>query len=733
MRTEPPYQALQDANRFPTNTAVSGTAGTSDTTGTAEVIRLSADPSTGAQYVYNLGPAGSVTLGNTPGGTIDRIGSIDTIGTMPSISVTANPESGTLNTLGTVGTILGVGGTTITSVVGGTIQSVGGTVSISNAGTNPIPVSPPPSGYLTVRPDDGTVGFVGTVGSINTIGTLPSHAVTLTSTTISAGTINTIVAGTQNTLGTVGTVLGLGGTSKVIVVDATGADLDMMKQGDNFAVGADHGISILGLSDGTPQTYAFMRVEGVQDDGELGPTTGVLSVESYAMVLNSGTRWDRARGDGTNGAYVQVRLGTLQNSGTTTGVGTITNLGSVTNIGTLKGVDLVARTGNIGTIETGTISTIVAGTLNTLGTVGVVNNLVGGTLALVSSVAELVKGTITNVGTLVGAGVVTTVSNLTNGSINILSGTLQNSGSTTGVGTVTNLGSVTNIGTLKGVDLVTRIGNIGTIESGTVTTTLVLNTGTITTIAAGTQNTLGTVGVVNNIVTGTLANSGTTTGVGTITNLGSVTNIGSIAAGVLTSMTTLSNLTNGSINILTGTLQSAGTTTGVGVVSNLTNGSINILSGTLQNSGTTTGVGVVSNLTNGSVNLLTGTVTSVTNLAGGTIKLNPVPVPTMLTFGTLGKAGGSFFATISAASGAGTIHYISGVDIVMQSGTADVRVLAGTAIQGTGVLAAGQFPAGGGISKRITPAFATGTNSEITYHFVGAGTAFITVNYWKGT
>jgi hypothetical protein len=123
---------------------------------------------------------------------------------------------------------------------------------------------------------------------------------------------------------------------------------------------------------------------------------------------------------------------------------------------------------------------------------------------------------------------------------------------------------------------------------------------------------------------------------------------------------------------------------------------------------------------------VTGTV------ANGTVNINPVPVPTTLTFGTLGTAGGSLFGTISAASGAGTKHYISGVDVVMQSGSADVRILAGSAIQGTGVIAAGFFSPGGGISKQINPVFATGTNSEIIYHFVGAGTAFITVDYWKG-
>ena len=134
--------------------------------------------------------------------------------------------------------------------------------------------------------------------------------------------------------------------------------------------------------------------------------------------------------------------------------------------------------------------------------------------------------------------------------------------------------------------------------------------------------------------------------------------------------------------------------------------------------------------------MVKGTVTRASNvgtLESGTLQINPDPVPTMLLFGTLGTAGGSFFATISAASGAGTKHFISGVDIVMDSGTADVRVLAGSAIQGTGVLAAGKFPAGGGISKIFTPAFETGTNSELIYHFVGAGTAFIHTSYWKGT
>ena len=247
------------------------------------------------------------------------------------------------------------------------------------------------------------------------------------------------------------------------------------------------------------------------------------------------------------------------------------------------------------------------------------------------------------------------------------------------VGSISNVGQVHNAGTLA-----TGANNIGDVDIATGTVTLVSGVTTVTTVS-------------------NLTNGSARMTVGTLTT-GSLTNLASLHTGTIQSV---AEVVKGTTTLVTA----------VTTVSNLTNGSVNILTGTIQSSGTTTGVGVV---------------TSVTNLAGGTVQVNPVPVPTMLQHGTLGTAGGSFFATVSAASGAGTKHYIQGIDIVMQAGTADVRVLAGTVINGTGVLAAGQFPAGGGISKNWTPHFATGTNSELIYHFVGAGTAFIVVSYWKG-
>lgn len=108
------------------------------------------------------------------------------------------------------------------------------------------------------------------------------------------------------------------------------------------------------------------------------------------------------------------------------------------------------------------------------------------------------------------------------------------------------------------------------------------------------------------------------------------------------------------------------------------------------------------------------------------------PSSTILTASALGTAGGSQFGTLSAASGAGTKHYVTGLQVVMSDGTADIYLGFGTALTGGSVLARGKFTPGGGIARDFTYPMASGTNSEICYEFAGAGTAYIAVNYWKG-
>lgn len=356
-------------------------------------------------------------------------------------------------------------------------------------------------------------------------------------------------------------------------------------------------------------------------------------------------------------------------------------------------VVLVGGTLNLGTVEVsaqsgGTNVNVVTGTQQTLGTVGIVNS---GTLGEVTLVPT-----------------VTTVSNLTNGSVRLT------------VGTITT-GSLTDVTNLYSGSVRMTVGTITTGSITDLATIYNLNKGTITRVETGTLaevTLVPTVTTVSNVTNGTVRIS-----VGTITT-GSLSNVAMLNAGTVvipTGTITTGSLTN-LASLHTGTIQSVsevvkGTTTLVSTVttlSNLTTGSIVVTSGTLGS------VGALAQVHNA------GTIQA------GTVQINSKPVTTLVSHGTLGTAGGSFFATISAASGVGTNHWVTNVDVVMQSGTADVRILAGTAIAGTGVIAAGFFPGpGGGIAKHFMPAFSAGANSELTYHFVGAGTAFITVNYFK--
>ena len=222
-------------------------------------------------------------------------------------------------------------------------------------------------------------------------------------------------------------------------------------------------------------------------------------------------------------------------------------------------------------------------------------------------------------------------------------------------------------------------------------------------------------------------------------------------------------VTGGTFTASTGTIQNlnAGTVTSVqgGTIGNLATGTItsvqggtiqNVASGTfVQGAGTvTTGsltnvanVGTVGNVNGGSFVQTAGTVTTqlagtLTALANGTITAGTVRVNHRntnigSTFGTLGTANGSLFGTLVPASGAGTAIVVTGLSIVSVSGTPDVRILVGTAITGASVLAGGALVAGAGISMPIVPPHETATDKEITYHFVGAGTAFITLKYYN--
>src|SRR3990167_10750429 len=79
-----PYNAAIDSNKNASLTAVTGTVGTADTGGTAEQIRVSANPATGALYVQDLSGASGTTnvTGTVVVCSISNVGQVHNAGTL---------------------------------------------------------------------------------------------------------------------------------------------------------------------------------------------------------------------------------------------------------------------------------------------------------------------------------------------------------------------------------------------------------------------------------------------------------------------------------------------------------------------------------------------------------------------------------------------------------------------------------------------------------------------------
>jgi len=104
------------------------------------------------------------------------------------------------------------------------------------------------------------------------------------------------------------------------------------------------------------------------------------------------------------------------------------------------------------------------------------------------------------------------------------------------------------------------------------------------------------------------------------------------------------------------------------------------------------------------------------------------------SYGAVGTTGAAVWGTLIAAAGAGTRQYVSGLEVVVASGTVDVAVtnigIGGST--GAGVLARGQFTPGGGIQRTFNPVSASGANGTLSFWLGEAGTVAIVVDYWQG-
>lgn len=329
----------------------------------------------------------------------------------------------------------------------------------------------------------------------------------------------------------------------------------------------------------------------------------------------------------------------------------------------------------------GSYQNIVTGTQQTLGTVGTIQNILGGTLI--------------NSGTTTGVGVVTS---LTNGSIVVTAGTIADGTIRITAGSIAvTAGTVGGKAASGAASVANPVQIAGTDAGGTVYSPLINTAGAGTVSGVGTVSGIGVITTVTNVSNGTIQNSGTVTGVGVV-----------------------SALTSGSVTVIAGTV---GTVGAVGQIHN---------AGTVQN-GTLAQITTVSNISNGTIRIVAGSITqgSITVTAGtvtvGT--LNPRSSKSQTDFGTM-TAG--TIGTLVSAPGASTSLWVTNLTVSNYAGTTEPCVSFGLAQTGNGVLFRGQLGAQGGIQKNYLPAYNGGTtNAALTWNMLtGSGSVSYSVTYF---
>ena len=319
----------------------------------------------------------------------------------------------------------------ITSV--GSVVGVGGTVQVNLVGTEPIIV------------EVGTIA----AGTINT-GTINTGTINL----LQAGTITKLEGGTITNL--------VSGTINSATVVLNSGTIDLLKLGTITRV---EGGSIVV----TAATVGVLN-SGTINLGSIGGLAGSAAAVSgnplyIAGQGGNGTLYPVLT-DTTGKPIVVMSLGTIGAGTVAVSAGTMIQTIGTVNTGT---IDLM-KAGTITRVEGGSIvvtSATVTGNLGTLsmlsaGTITTIPNIPGGTIN------NLASGTI-NSATVTGN--LGTLSMLSAGTISMINaGTLTSSGTTTGVGTLTGLGTVTalTMGTIKNDGRVARnVLSYGTTFGGT--------------------------------------------------------------------------------------------------------------------------------------------------------------------------------------------------------------------------------------------------------------------------
>jgi hypothetical protein len=337
---------------------------------------------------------------------------------------------------------------------------------------------------------NANVGNLGTAGNI-TASYFFGNGSQLTGITVAAGT--SIVNGTSNVVvsnnGNVTT--SVGGTSNVLIVTSTGANVTGTFNATGNANVGNIGATAAVLA-GPLSGVTTVNASGNANVGNIGATRGVFTNISGTIESGSASQ--------TNITAVGT-LTALTVSGNITGQSNVLVTSNITagNINSVSGILSVTGNANVGNIgATRGVFTNVVGTLETASQTNI------------TSVGTL--GSLTVSGNITGQANVLVTSNITAGNINSVSGILS----------VTGNANVGNIGATRGV--FTNIS--GTIESGSASQTNITSVGTLSSLTVsgnitGQSNVL----VTSNITAG---NINSVSGILSVTGNANVGNIGSL-------------------------------------------------------------------------------------------------------------------------------------------------------------------------------------------------------------
>lgn len=317
-RTESPYSAAVDANQNPSTTIVSGTAGTADTTGTAEVIRWSGNPTTGAGYVEVVGGV-SVTGGSN-----------------------VNVVTGTQQTLGTVGTVNGIG--TVTNI--GSLTNIGALPQVSVGTLSGLPTGTITTGSLTdiAKLYSGTIntGTVTLSGGTLNLGTIDNAELPVAGTlndSDSADVVTTKIGGLPLLFGGIGNVERHRSVTNVMNNLSTGiAASGMVAQVDNSSITAvsedQFGVVRMGT-----RRELFVQI---RDAAQNERGVNVTSSNELLVAVNSGT---------TQISKVPIQIGTPVHILGTAGAATWGTIVAASGAGTKQYVSRVSISGVSGTVD----------------------------------------------------------------------------------------------------------------------------------------------------------------------------------------------------------------------------------------------------------------------------------------------------------------------------------------------------------------------------------------------